>query len=360
MWLVIEPVDVWMFRDGKPFNSGEGHFANSIFPPTAITVQGMLRNLLIEQNPHSVYAYRRGENTRLTEQIGDPNTIKLGNFFMSGPYLACWDDIGQLERYFPLPADVAQNKREELHPRKLEKINLDEFSDLNVSLARLQYVEDEQDPEPLWIPESVFVHDYLAGRIFGVRDCRKEQDLFSFEIRSGIGKDYSKNTVKEGLLYSASFVRLAGDVCLLVKVNPELYQPLFPDEITTHYAQFGGEGRLARIRHVDDSRVNSYQFQPSASANGYKAVLLTPAWIENPLTIPGLKSAAYQRPLSIGGWDMIQRHPRPIRQFLRPGSVFFFGEEIPYPMLSEDVADMPALSKLGFGEYLVGTWSYQE
>lgn len=69
MWLTINPLDVWMFRDGKPFTSGDSHIAQSLFPPSAFTIQGMLRWLLIEHSGVDWDEYRgRGKQGNSIQQ----------------------------------------------------------------------------------------------------------------------------------------------------------------------------------------------------------------------------------------------------------------------------------------------------
>lgn len=38
-WYVIEPLDILLFREAKPFSPGEGAWAKSIFPPVPTTQQ---------------------------------------------------------------------------------------------------------------------------------------------------------------------------------------------------------------------------------------------------------------------------------------------------------------------------------
>jgi CRISPR-associated protein Cmr3 len=45
-WFTIEPLDVLLFREAKPFSPGEGSWAKSLFPPLPITVFQALRSLL--------------------------------------------------------------------------------------------------------------------------------------------------------------------------------------------------------------------------------------------------------------------------------------------------------------------------
>lgn len=69
-WFTLSPLDVWMFRDAKPFAPGERAWANSSFPPSGHTLAG------------AVQAY-----------LGQPMTLRL-----RGPFL-CHDE----RLYFPAP-----------------------------------------------------------------------------------------------------------------------------------------------------------------------------------------------------------------------------------------------------------------
>src|SRR5690606_5208459 len=44
MELFLEPVDVWLFRDGRPFDALSDHRAESIFPPYPTVMQGAIRS----------------------------------------------------------------------------------------------------------------------------------------------------------------------------------------------------------------------------------------------------------------------------------------------------------------------------
>jgi CRISPR-associated protein Cmr3 len=48
VWLSFEALDVWFFRDGRPFDAGEAHRARSQFPPPPETMLGATRAILIE------------------------------------------------------------------------------------------------------------------------------------------------------------------------------------------------------------------------------------------------------------------------------------------------------------------------
>ena len=44
MQLFLEAVDVWLFRDGRPFDAGQDHSAVSRFPPYPTVIQGAIRS----------------------------------------------------------------------------------------------------------------------------------------------------------------------------------------------------------------------------------------------------------------------------------------------------------------------------
>ncbi|MGA7953992.1 MAG: type III-B CRISPR module-associated Cmr3 family protein [Gloeobacterales cyanobacterium] len=49
-WYTIEPLDVLLFRESKPFSPGEGSWAKGLFPPMPVTVFQALRSTLPEYN----------------------------------------------------------------------------------------------------------------------------------------------------------------------------------------------------------------------------------------------------------------------------------------------------------------------
>lgn len=340
MWLFIQALDVWMFRDGKPFDSGVGHQANSLFPPTGFTVQGMLRSLAIDRSGIDWDDYALNADPRLTVQIGDPNAInpkdQLGNFWMRGPYLAHCEDH-ELKRYFPLPVDVVQRERQ-LHV-------LGDRSDIKL--------DDEIPDPPLWLEEAKFTTLYKNGNQFSPNECLREDELFVREQRFGNAIDMATRTVRadEGMLYSANFIRPCNRVGLLVEIpDSEPWTRIFPEIKTVQIFKFGSEGRSAHIERVEPSKDRiTYNAQGES-----KLVLITPAYfIQGVPNSNGITPHAVSRSLAFGGWDLVKRRPRPIRRYLPAGSVFSVnaGIELPELFTEQPIGELP-LTTLGFGEYL--------
>jgi CRISPR-associated protein Cmr3 len=107
-WHTLTPLDVWLFRDAKPFTPGERAWAGSTFPPSGHTIAGAIRSL--------------------------HNSLK--DFEIRGPFL-CFDNT----LYFPRPLNYVGIKQlipapwlEEDHPSH-------------------QMIWDLRHPAPLVLPE---------------------------------------------------------------------------------------------------------------------------------------------------------------------------------------------------------------
>ncbi|NJO86033.1 MAG: hypothetical protein HC818_05105 [Synechococcaceae cyanobacterium RM1_1_27] len=45
-WYALDPIDVLLFRESKPFSPGEGSWAKGLFPPMPTTIFQALRSAL--------------------------------------------------------------------------------------------------------------------------------------------------------------------------------------------------------------------------------------------------------------------------------------------------------------------------
>ncbi len=368
MWLFIEPLDVWMFRDGKPFTAGGNHTANSLFPPSAFTVQGMLRSLLLSKEGADWETLSPFQG-----RIG--GALTLGDFKMRGPYLARWIN-NRYERLFPLPADVVRYK-----PRGEYKDNLavlrpdvggfDGYSDLKSDLHPLKPYDDYDEPgKNYWMSERVFVERYLNQREFDATNCIEEEELIHREYRYGNALDYSRRGVRsdEGMLYAATFIRLADHVGLLVELpDPSPLATLFSKFGDCEFTRFGGEGRAARVTRIDPATLDRPMPPTIAAGSPVKLVFITPAYFKNRSSDPGVASnpclaAAVRRPIAIGGWDLQNKSPRAILRFVAPGSVYHFANNqfSGSQRCDEPDQDYLSLTSLGFGEFMIGASQHIE
>jgi CRISPR-associated protein Cmr3 len=380
VWLFLEAVDVWMFRDGKPFNAGEAHIANTLFPPSAHTIQGAFRSFILDNQNIDPKTYINGQaTTEVYTLLGNPHdrNNSLGQMQIYGPFLAkrYRDQAGEVlgyERYLPLPQDVTASKDDDLRfsntsLRTLKPENTTENVEIqNVHLRILDIQANDVAPEDFWIAERQFA-DYLTGSQLTVGDCERQENLFNREYRSGNALRYDKRRVRseEGMLYSASFIRPQSDVGLLIWVSDAIADVL-PN---SGFFRMGGEGRSTHYTKLGSQSVIP-QFPLAHSwrtdTHRLKIVFLTPThfsrgWLPDQGWFTDfLVGTALGRYMTIGGWDLRLNQPRPIRRYVPVGSVYYFefqGDQRPEGLQLLDLPkDELPLHQLGYGHIAVGTW----
>jgi len=198
-WILIEPSDVWLFRDGRPFSAGEEHSARCVFPPHPMTIQGVIRSLILGHSTVGWDEFRNQQTTqaqKLARVIGSPPAIgrpaSLGTFAMSGPFLAQRID-DQIVRQIPLPADVVCSTDDPpacftLRPRREQPFDTAWNSKVLASLWPPNDQHIVNPPASVWLPET-YLDDYFAGRAIPLVPAAA---LFEREPRFGIAMDYAK------------------------------------------------------------------------------------------------------------------------------------------------------------------------
>jgi len=385
-WVFIEPADVWLFRDGRPFSAGEGHVARSVFPPTPLTVQGALRSLVLGHSEVGWQEFRHQSTPKareLGEVIGYPavqgRNASLGSFSIAGPFLARREG-GKIVRYTPLPADVVRYAQDGAHfalrptrglPFKTEW----PVPDLYPLWPGKTEVVKAPDPRG-WLSERG-LEGYLRGEPFAPLQGEK---LFDREPRFGVALDYEKRQSEPHMLYQAEFIRPAarqdGEVGLLVRLGPDVTLPAQEGILT-----LGGEARGAYYSQLDDGRVSA-EAGLRVPTRRFKLVFLTPAWFSGGwqpadgsmgwsriLGGPAvLVAAAVRIPQHIGGWDIAVGWHKPMYHYVPAGSVYFFElvqedkHSISFPLgaVTETPEGELSLDAQGFGQVVAGTWEWFE
>ncbi len=374
--LLIEPHDVLLFRDGKPFAAGEDIRARSLFPPAPFTVQGAIRARVLFSSGVSPADYASLNPSpraqQLRQKIGVPGE-NYGSLRLQGPLLARKEN-GVWRLYVPLPADVL--KRENGSYQLLAPLQSNELefkSNLPNSLL-LPWVRtiDHLEETRGWISVDDF-KNYLGGnpptQVLG------EEDFVIREPRIGIGLERGSRATREGHLYIAEFLRLRENVALWVRVEGIQQQDFGPPN---GFLQLGGEARAAYY-HILDGTLNGIPARPNPLPERFKVVLLTPAWFSGGWQ-PGngnwlqffsglvrLVSAVVPRAQPIGGAYVDERRRRanfqkPMRRFVSAGSVFFFESDGTVAWNGKSFTETPPgegdFGQIGFGFCAIGQWNY--
>lgn len=362
--IFIEPSDVWLFRNARPFAAGEQGRAVSMFPPTPRTIQGVIRSARLAQSGEP-FDFRRW-STALQMEIGQPDDF--GALRIRGPLVAHRE--GQdIRPFFPLPLDVTKlhGTWRILAPQSARRFETNWHPAL---LPLLSANGDEPEKfNPGWLPEAAFI-SYLCGDESGLEVC-DSKELFVLEPRFGVYINSGPKRPHEGMLFQVEFVRVEENVGLLVEVSGVTLA-------ATGLLQLGGEARAGRYTTVPQSLdlSRSGRLKDGSALLSFKLYLATPAiftngwlpgWLD-PTTLSGqlngvsvqLVAAAVGKPQPVGGRDIARGDRQRIMHRAVPaGSVYCFTT----PTLASDVMeafDGQCLSdvdaQIGFGLSYVGGW----
>jgi len=364
MQIAIKPIDVWLFRDGKPFTAGEDHIAESTFPPSPFTLQGAIRTkILADKGVLSQFA---------SQEKPDPDvgySDNFGNLRLCGPLLM-YRKNNEWERLIPMPADVV--KAGEHYKLLRPNSNLPFMTNLPNYLQLLWAQTPERFKEAkAWLPESEWMR-YLQGQ--APEKVVKQEDLYTLEPRFGIAIDRAKGTTQEAMLYQSRFIRLKDETALWAEIDGVSLSE-------RGFLRFGGEGRAAIYEALSKQLPPLSQFNTAVhDVKRFKVVLVTPAWFSGGWQPKGgdwskifgsqvrLVAAAIPQPLLLGGFDIAKGIPKPMRAFVPAGAVYFFEADEPiqipdnfcFTETPEDVRlqnnGKNAWGEIGFGKVLIGRW----
>jgi CRISPR-associated protein Cmr3 len=310
----LEPVDVWSFRDGRPFDAGEVFEAASIFPPAPWTVLGSLRTALLRRNCPDPERYagrpkRRDEACPVCGQGPCEATAIVGTpdgpapFRLTPPLPGRKSVDGGIVRFFPTPADLVVTESESATQAKADKEGfvcarlapIELPRGVAASGAPLQPVghigPGRVKPFPTaWLTEAELgvylqgraeLSDWRQGRPDEWTGAQPDEEADSTtgesatsagrrrpspmrfpELRIGIGMDYHQNTVRTGRFYVREAVRLGEGLEDLRKEGAPLAARGWwtfgltvtvdrPLGLEDETIRLGGDGRLARVTEAE-------------------------------------------------------------------------------------------------------------
>ncbi|WP_018084471.1 type III-B CRISPR module-associated Cmr3 family protein [Desulfurispora thermophila] len=317
MIIAIEALDTVFFKDGRPFTMGEDDWASSIFPPPPGVIYGALR---------SAYLARNLSSLNLAGTDNDPTRhLQLRAMALRMGAAA------RRQVFFPAPLDCARRKnasgkeKNRLYPLRIVRLAAVSSCPLDYILAASFPVESAEG----YYCSVDTLADYLGERLDFYWGRNLDRHVYQ-ESKTGIGRNPLTRTARDAQLYRAGTLRLC-DLDIVVNLGGlEL-----PEQ---GLLRLGGEGRAAAYYPATWPELPAVQFAPGEKL--FKLYLATPAlfeggWLPRWLdrcdftgTYAGLRlklvTAAIGRPLSLGGFDMKQRKPKPMGRAVPAGSVYYF------------------------------------
>ncbi len=363
-WIAIDPLDVLLFRDSKPFTASESHRAKSLFPPNPSTFFGAIRAKIISDElakqslEFNDYYHGDGKLEELIAEVGAP--VGKGELRLKGPFLAAPDGNRTFKVHFPLPRDLMQPEpgakgSSSMNPlTPLEPSPHGIQSNMPGGLQYLWSTAGGEAPEGVAYLSALELKKYLGDELLASQ--QSSERLYAYEPRVGILLQREQRTAQPGQLYQIEFVRLEKDIRMLLYISMKNTAMLEP----TGLIVLGGEqrgvhfqneqlsnlsGMESLIRTMKKQLVNSiskkkcfkvYLAAPAVFRvdcdDDRKRYGWLPSWIDETNGFIGsyegakvqLISAAIGKPNSLGGWDLAQRRPKVMCKDVPASSVYCF------------------------------------
>lgn len=357
MKLFLEPIDVWLFRDGRPFDARSDHRARSLFPPYPTVIQGVLRS-------HHLVVKKVDlrDSQAIQQEIGTADTYPSG-FLVRGPFVARRTGEGVV-RYFPLPQDAIKEgtRFRALAPQLLP-------NGVCCSAPTPKVLWPSGRPEKVearwWLREDA-LEEYLEKGEIEASDAAIQSgkvcpasELFQRENRLGIALDDATRTTEEQAMYEVEFVRPCPGIGLAVEVHGLDGWP------AEGLLRIGGEGRGARFEVVE---MADWPLPPNPLPQRFKLYFATPTYFEkgwHPANwgkffrgTVNLVAAAIGRYEAVGGFDLATGRHKPSRRYVPVGSAYFF-EADGQAALRDDLCNRAVTddgAEIGFGQICIGRW----
>ncbi|NPV74515.1 MAG: type III-B CRISPR module-associated protein Cmr3 [Pelotomaculum sp.] len=359
-------LDTCFFRDGLPFNMGEGGYTvtNSFFPPLMTTLQGAVRTALAAE-----LGWNPGRDDRWPAELGGPDD--LGSIRLRGPYL-----LKDGRPLFAAPLNLLARKvREEAGiQKKYTFAKLKPGPEVQCDLGRVRLPVPDDSQQGAATPQNLFLtrsglEAVLQGKLPGNGDIREKNQLWNEEPRTGLERDDTKRTAIDGRLYNCTHIRPERGVEVAVYVAGV---PSGWNIRKSLIAGLGGEGRLAEVKVEAPCSADIMPApalpQPAEDRKvRFTVTLVTPGYYNDPRLavrhgppgVPGCcVSACIGKAVRAGGWDLARQEPRPLTSLLPAGSVWFYEAE------ADDLNKVAALhgqclgdqTAFGFGQVAIGKW----
>jgi len=337
MKLFLEPNDVLMLRDGKPFSGGDDHFARGSFPPSPSTLYGALRShiLSIKSGEFDTFKNEPAKIPKdITAEIGSPTalgSLKITQFFIAK------NNEGHIQLYFPMPKDIAKVKGEDngelciLKP--VGSINDIVLADMPSGLQHLWFATEKALETASGFLSEDAMMAYLSDNV--PEKIIKTEEIYKTEERTGIRKNRQTRSVYEGGLYSAEYFRMKESFGFALEVDGTVQLPdsgimrLGGDHRSVRYFKSSWEGmdtKTIRNKISRDKHFKLVLITPSIFKNGWLPGSIDRSTFEG--DINGIKvkmvGAWIGKAVGIGGFDIVKGMPKVMKKAVPAGSIYYF------------------------------------
>lgn len=340
MWLYLEPCDVTLFRDGRPFDAGEHSRARGHRLPPPSVIQGALRAAAMARLGGGERSFDElAKDESVTKALGDADSV--GRFRMMGPFPARRaGENGAISLLLTQPLDHV-SVGEQPSVLCMKPFNEGEMCDLGAGGLSLHFAPTpgQISQKVGWLSVEGFRNYLLKGSAAAVLEGFDHVQ----ETRFHNERDRKKGAAAEGRLFMVQYGRLGPGMGFACRVDEGTATTLSDDGSL----RLGGEGRGATYRKCSDDPTGSLSCGETVKAlaesivsnKAFKVVLMQPGifpegWCPpfiDPETLEGtvagcrlkLTAAIVGKPVPVMRMKAAAV-PRPSRLAVPPGSTFTF------------------------------------
>jgi CRISPR-associated protein Cmr3 len=346
--LALTPLDLLVFRDGRPFD-GAAQIRSGL--PQPQTVAGAVRSWLLARTDcdfeRLAEDIKRGVTFAEACGAQGSEVADIGTVRFRGP----WFSRDGKTPLLPVPATLRGSKQQRRTLFRLDPLR-----------KPLPGWRSGDGLMPLWYRGNDRVESlggyltldgmatFLSGDVPSPETLVPAEALYAEDRRSSVAISPQHLTALEGQIFSVGFLALKPDVSLLVEIDAPTNMPL-PEQ---GVIRLGGEGRQMHMRSLHgpiawpsavprEGRKLYVLTTPGLFAAGWKPAELSPL------------AAAVPTPLALSGWDMARGGPKPTRFAVPAGAVYFVND----PSFSSAAAfSRGEDAASGAGHTLEGVWDY--
>lgn len=352
-WFWIEPVDTLSFRGNRLFGDA-GSFGESMMPPWPSVFAGAFRAAMLQWDTGlDLAAWKNGEAEHPVVGHWKNGQFTPGRLRLGPVFIGRQRQDGRVETCHLPPQDVLITAPEgqqqpsivALRPHPLNASGLK--GRMHGKKLPVAAQADRLKPQRGWLISQEGFERYLHGQQPSADQLVTQQDLWTTDIRTGIGLDDRTRSVEEGKLFTVQHMTPRPGVGFVVGL--EGVDETFPQE---GLLRLGGDGhsvRFHRLAHFTPPQVDE---RVLADAGRLRLVTVAPAILDGgwkPQHLQDPVCAAIQRAEVVSGWNLKDRLPKPARRAVGTGSVYWF-EDIGPDQLRQQWQQALIRADEGFGQ----------
>jgi len=337
----IQAIDTLFFRAGKPFSMGEETSIETKLIPSPTVFWGAIFTRLLVDNKL---------------QTHETDKLKIGRVFLC--------DEKNHRFLLPAPADLFIDKDKNIYTEKYQEVK-ELFVSSNISATYIVTPDTEKDVKRI---ENSFIEIYS----FAPYISKFNNDITIFNLteilvlenKIGIKRDNSTNITETGILYRIPMLRFKDNWSYLVEYEIEGEKQLENNGIL----KLGGEGKTAQFSNYEKPLLEISKECVVEKEEFFKIYASSPLILKSYDFISWLKlfketlnswelvSISNSTPISVGGWDLEKRKPKPMKKAMPAGSVFVF-KNLDKPLNTKEIRKSFELilnqteTKFGFNQF---------